>query len=277
MQFDHIEKCQMVSRAMRKDILDMTLHAGATGGHLGGSLSLVEILAILFNGVLRFDPQDAAWPQRDRLILSKGHGTIALYAAMHQAGLATDEDIASFKSATHWMTAHPSFDVAHRLEFTSGSLGQGLSFAAGAALARLNDSCRYFVILGDGECNEGQVWEAAMFAAHHKLRNLIAIVDKNSLQYDGPTEKILNMGDDASKWTSFGWRTAEVDGHDINALQLMFDDVLTAHDERPKAIIAHTVKGRGVSFMENNPQWHHGRLSQKQYDKAIAELEVENA
>lgn len=272
-----VQQCEHTARKMRKDILDMTLRAGASGGHLGGSLSLVEILAVLFNGILRLNPQKPEWPQRDRLFLSKGHGAIALYAAMHQIGLATDEDISNFKSPEHWMTAHPTFDVPHRQEFTSGSLGQGLSFAAGVAIAHKEDPCHFYVILGDGECNEGQIWEAAMFAAHHKLGKITVIVDKNSLQYDGCTENILAMGDLAEKWKAFGWRATDVNGHDVDALQHVFENASKTNDTRPLAIIAHTVKGKGVSFMENAAQWHQGRLGQKQYEKAVEELEVANA
>lgn len=277
MDDSNLQSCSAMAREMRKDILTMTFQAGASGGHVGGSLSLVEIFAVLFTAILRFDPHNPEWPQRDRLILSKGHGSCALYAAMHQIGLATNEDISHFKSATHWMTAHPTFSVAHRQEFTSGSLGQGLSFAAGSALAHTKDPCRFYVILGDGECNEGQVWEAAMFAAHHNLGNIVVVIDKNSLQYDGATDSIVQMGDLVQKWTAFGWRATAVDGHDVNALHHVFTEASTTHSPQPLAIIAHTVKGKGVSFMENAAQWHHGRLGQKLYEKAIQELGVTNA
>ena len=263
---------RVTAREIRKDILKMTLAAGATGGHLGGSLSLAELFAVLFSSVLSFDPQDPQWPERDRLVLSKGHGAMALYAAMHQAGLASNEDIASFKSSDHWMTAHTVMNTLHRLEFTGGSLGQGLSFAAGCALWLRDKPCRLFVILGDGECNEGQVWEAAMFASHHALNNITVIVDANTLQYDGKTQDILNMGRLEDKWTAFGWATSVVDGHDVEALHTCLAEEQKGLDQRPRAIIAQTVKGKGISFMENNAQWHQGRLSQKQFVKAMSEL-----
>lgn len=263
---------RVMAREMRKDMLRMALKAGASGAHLGGALSLAEILSVLFSGVLRFDPQDPRQENRDRLILSKGHGAVALYAAMHQAGLASDADIDSFKASNHWMTAHPVLDIDHRLEFTSGSLGQGLSFAAGCALRLKNKPCRLFVILGDGECNEGQVWEAAMFAAHHALSNITVIVDANSLQYDGKTQDILDMGSLENKWASFGWAASVVDGHDVEALHACLSEDAFKAPPLPRAIIAQTVKGKGISFMENNAQWHHGRISQKHFDKAMAEL-----
>lgn len=258
---------------MRQDILRMTYQAGESGGHIGGSLSLVEILLALYSGILRYNPNEPGWAGRDRLMLSKGHGSIALYAAMRQMGIISEEDLEQFKKPGCWLRVHPLLDIAHGMECASGSLGQGLSFAIGCDLALKDEALRFFVILGDGECNEGQVWEAAMYAAHRKLNNIIAIVDANSAQYDGKTADILNMEDMRQKWQAFGWDAVEVDGHDIQQLQAVFRDNIGRHGERPLAVIARTVKGKGISFMENNPQWHHGRLSKKQFEQALLELE----
>lgn len=267
-----------MANEMRKDMLRMAFNAGDSGAHMGGSLSLAEIMAVLFSGILRFDPDNPGWPERDRLVLSKGHGAMSMYAAMRQAGLVSSDDLKLFKKTGTWLTVHPMLDVSRRLECPSGSLGQGLSFAIGAALAFDGLPPRFFVILGDGECDEGQVWEAAMFAAHHKLNNLIAVVDANGAQYDGKTQDILGLESLAAKWLAFNWDVLEVDGHDTIELERIFrDKTPLGNRERPLAIIARTIKGKGISFMENAPMWHHGRLSGKQFDQAMRELEENNA
>ena len=260
-------------KAMRRDILRMALAAKREGGHLGGSLSAVEILAALYGGGIRFNPKCPMDEERDRFIFSKGHGVMAQYASFRQIGLLTDEQILTYKQAGSIVTAHPSLNPNLGMEFASGSLGQGLSQGVGVALAlrrKNNLSSRVFVLLGDGECDEGSVWEAAMSAANYKLGNLVAIVDKNGLQYDGDTEKVLALDDLAAKWTAFGWNAVDVDGHDVTKLLEAF----SARGDKPLAVIAHTVKGKGVSFMENAPAWHHSVLTQRQFDEAMAELEA---
>ena len=259
-------------KEMRKDILKMALAAKREGGHLGGSLSAVEILAALYGGAMRFAPKSPADETRDRFIFSKGHGVMAQYAAYRQIGLLTEEQILTYKQSGSVVTAHPSLNPDIGVEFSSGSLGQGLSQGVGVALAlkrKKNLASRVFVLLGDGECDEGSVWEAAMAAASFRLDNLVAIVDKNGLQYDGDTEKVLALDDLAAKWSAFGWDAVDVDGHDVSQLQ----EGLSRKGEKPLAVIAHTVKGKGVSFMENVPAWHHSILTQRQYDDAMAELE----
>ena len=261
-------------REMRKDILKMALAAKREGGHLGGSLSAVEILAALYGGAMRFDPKSPADETRDRFIFSKGHGVMAQYAAYRQIGLLTEEQILTYKQSGSVVTAHPSLNPDLGVEFSSGSLGQGLSQGVGVALAlkrKGNFESRVFVLLGDGECDEGSVWEAAMAAASYRLDNLVAIVDKNGLQYDGDTEKVLDLGNLAAKWSAFGWDAVDVDGHDVSRLQ----EGLSRKGEKPLAVIAHTVKGKGVSFMEDVPAWHHGVVTQKIYDQAMAELEAQ--
>ena len=259
-------------REMRKDILKMALAAKREGGHLGGSLSAVEILAALYGGAMRFDPKSPADETRDRFIFSKGHGVMSQYAAYRQIGLLTEEQVLTYKQSGSVVTAHPSLNPDLGVEFSSGSLGQGLSQGVGVALAlkrKSNFDSRVFVLLGDGECDEGSVWEAAMAAASYRLDNLVAIVDKNGLQYDGDTEKVLALDDLATKWKAFGWNAIDVDGHDVSRLQ----EGLSRKGEKPLAVIAHTVKGKGVSFMENVPAWHHSILTQRQFAQALAELE----
>ena len=260
-------------KEMRRDILRMALAAKREGGHLGGSLSAVEILAALYGGGMHFDPKCPTDEARDRFIFSKGHGVMAQYAAFRQIGLLTDEQILTYKQAGSVVTAHPSLNPNLGMEFASGSLGLGLSQGVGVALALMrkkNLSSRVFGLLGDGECDEGSVWEAALSAANYKLNNLVAIVDKNGLQYDGDTEKVLALDDLAAKWTAFGWNAVDVDGHDVTKLLEAF----SARGDKPLAVIAHTVKGKGVSFMENAPAWHHSVLTQRQFDEAMTELEA---
>lgn len=257
---------------MRKDLLRMGLASKSAGAHLGGSLSLVEIMAALYGGVMNYEVDD---PKRDRLIFSKGHGVMAQYVALKQVGLMTDEEILSYKQTGSIASAHPSIHQSRLgIDFASGSLGQGLSLGVGTCLAlrRKNIDSRVFVVLGDGECDEGSVWEAAESAAHYSLSNLVAIIDMNGLQYDGPTDGVLQKGDFASKWCSFGWDAIDVDGHDLSALT----EALAKKNEHPLAIIAHTKKGKGISFMEMVPSWHHNIVTQKVYDQAMAELEVQS-
>lgn len=258
---------------MRKDLLWMALNAGNSGAHLGGSLSMIEILSTLYLGVMSYDAKTPRMTSRDRLILSKGHGTLAMYAAMRQIGLIPYEDLQTFKSNETYLTGHPSMNLDKGIEFSSGSLGQGLSLGVGTCLAlkrKDNLQSRVFVIVGDGECDEGSVWEAAMSAAHYKLDNLVVIVDNNGLQYDGRTAEILGLGRIADKWEAFGWETYSIDGHRVDELY----DTLSIRSDKPIAIIANTIKGKGISFMENDSTWHNGRLTKELYDKAMVEIEV---
>ena len=259
------------TREMRSDLLHMALAAKNQGAHLGGSLSLVEIMAALYGGVMNFDAKNPTAENRDRVILSKGHGVMAQYAALKQTGLLTEDDLLTYKADETKAPAHPSLNLPAGIEFSSGSLGQGLSLGVGTALAlkrKSNLSSRVFVILGDGECDEGSVWEAAMTAAHYRLNNLVAIIDRNRLQYDGDTEAVLPLEDFSAKWRSFGWNVAECDGHSVNEITAALSEKL----ETPFALIANTVKGKGVSFMENMPQWHNGVLTQKLFEQAMAEV-----
>lgn len=259
------------TREMRSDLLHMALAAKNQGAHLGGSLSLVEIMAALYDGVMNFDAKNPTAKNRDRLILSKGHGVMAQYAALKQTGLLTANDLLTYKADETKAPAHPSLNLQAGIEFSSGSLGQGLSLGVGTALAlkrKNNTASRVFVILGDGECDEGSIWEAAMTAAHYRLDNLVAIIDRNHLQYDGNTETVLPLEDFSAKWRSFGWNVAECDGHSVKEITA----ALSGKQDKPFALIANTVKGKGVSFMENMPQWHNGVLTQKLFEQAMAEV-----
>jgi len=265
-----LNRCQNAAEQMRRDALKMALAAG--NAHLGGGLSLIEIMAVLYLGIMRYDLANPNMEERDRLIFSKGHGVLALYTALNQAGFVSNEDLLTFKSNHTYLSGHPSMNSEKGIEFSSGSLGQGLSLAVGCSLAmkrKKNEISRVFVILGDGECDEGSIWEAAASASHFGLSNIVTIIDENGLQYDGKTEEVLSMESLTKKWESFGWSTIDVDGHNVSALY----DALTASSDKPLAVIAHTVKGKGVSFMENNPLWHHARFTREQYDMAMAELE----
>lgn len=266
-----VARCEQMAREIRVDCLRMGVRTGANGAHFGGGLSLAEIMAVLYGHVMTVDPGDPLNPRRDRMILSKGHGAMAYYSALRQVGFVSDEELLTFKSNDTFLYAHPSMNPARGIEFSSGSLGLGLSLGVGAAMGmrrRGNFSSRVFVVMGDGEIDEGSVWEALASAAHFRLGNVVAIVDQNGLQYDGQTDEILGMGDLEVKLRDFGWRTVTVDGHDVSALlpAMRFDD------DQPTAIVARTVKGKGISFMENDPNWHHSRLSDEQYEQAMSEL-----
>jgi transketolase len=268
-----LERLAASAKRMRGHALAMALKAGPNGAHLGPGLSIIEITATLYGAVMKFDPGNPHWEDRDRFILSKGHGTLGTYTALFEAGLISAEDLDAFEANGGDFPGQPAINMDKGIEFCSGSLGHGLSLGVGVALSgkRRGKDYRTYVLMGDGECNEGTVWEAAMAASHFALGHLIAVIDRNNLQSDGPTSAILDMKDLASKWRSFGWEVVEIDGHDLAALYDAFA-VKNAPD-KPRAVIAHTVKGKGVSFMENNNEWHHSRLSQEQYQAAMAELD----
>ena len=259
---------------MRADIVRMIAEAGS--GHPGGSLSCADILAALyFGGVLEHDPENPEWEGRDRFILAKGHAAPALYAALAQAGYIPREELATLRKLGSRLQGHPDSNQVPGVEVSTGSLGQGLSIAAGAAAGLRLDGApqTVFALLGDGECQEGQVWEAAMFAAHRKLDNLVAIVDRNGLQIDGRTCDVCDPGDLGSKFAAFGWDVDEVDGHDLDALVAVLGAAKAGRDGRPHAVIARTVKGKGVPFMENEAGWHGKAPNAEQAAEALAALE----
>lgn len=258
---------------MRIDIVRMIAEAGS--GHPGGSLSAADILtALYFGGVMEHDPEHPEREDRDRFILAKGHAAPALYAALAQAGYFPREELMTLRKLGSRLQGHPDSNQVPGVEVSTGSLGQGLSIAAGAAAGLKLDGRAetVFTLLGDGECQEGQVWEAAMFAAHRNLDNLVAIIDRNGLQIDGCTEDVCDPGDLARKFEAFGWNVSEVDGHDIPALVASLSAAKTARNGHPCALVAHTVKGKGVSFMEGQAGWHGKAPNAEQLEQALADL-----
>ncbi len=267
-------RAQLAARAreVRRSLLD-AIHAVQTG-HAGTSLSMIEVLVLLYARHMRVDPTDPRHPDRDILILSKGHGAPGLYATMAHAGYFPVEELRTLRQMGSRLQGHPNANLLPGVDVCTGSLGQGLSIGLGLALGhRLRgQERRIFCILGDGELQEGQNWEAAMATAGYRTGSLIAIVDRNRLQGDGDTESVLPLGELSEKWRAFGWNVAEVDGHDFDALDHALRDACL-DSERPTAIIAHTVKGRGVSYMEHVVHWHHHPMSDEDLQRALAELD----
>ncbi len=256
---------------MRADCLTMAKAAGKQGFHFGAVLSLIEIMAVLYGKVVKMDFNNPTWEERDRVILSKGHGVPAYYAVLHQMGIISDEDLDTFKTDNTIFYGHPSMNQNLGIEVATGSLGQGLSLGVGIALAlvsKKNASSRVFVILGDGECNEGSVWEAAMSAVKYHLKNITVIIDCNGLQYDGETSSVMPLDALETKWSSFGWSVSRINGHNEEACY----EALKKASDRPQVVIANTIKGKGISFMENNYIWHHGIMTKAQEEQAWKEV-----
>ena len=264
------------ANAMRKDIIEMIHEAGS--GHPGGSLSCTDILAALYFGdVMTYDPAHPASDARDRFILAKGHAAPALYAALAEAGFFPKDELKTLRKLGSRLQGHPDSKLLPGVEVSTGSLGQGLSVAAGlaAGLRLKGGDQKVYTVLGDGECEEGQVWEAANFAAAEALGNLVAIVDSNGLQIDGCLCDVCSAGELDEKFAAFGWEVHHVDGHDIDALIALFASLPCNSTGKPQAIIAKTVKGQGVSFMENQVGWHGKAPDAEQTKQALAELESE--
>ena len=267
-----INELQAKARKMRRDIISMVSAAGS--GHPGGSLSAVEIMAALYFNVLRHDPSDPLWEDRDRFILSKGHAAPVLYAALCESGYLPESELITLRKIDSRLQGHPECTLTPGVEMSAGALGQGLSFGIGVALAgRLNARNYYtYVLMGDGELDEGQVWEAAMAAAQFKLDKLIAIVDNNGIQIDGWNKDIMNLDPLNDKWKSFNWNVIDTPGNDITQVLKAFE-MAKMNNGKPSVIIAHTVKGEGVSFMENNPDFHGKAPNAEETKKALKELE----
>ena len=268
-----IKEIQEVSKKLRREIL-MMIH-NAKSGHPGGSLSCVDILNVLFTKCMTHFPdceENPNYANRDRFILSKGHASAALYSVLAHCGYFSEDELLTFRKIGSKLQGHPCSKQLKGVEISTGSLGQGLSIACGMALGlKLDDiKSNVFVYMGDGEIQEGSVWEAAMNAAHNKLDNLIAFVDRNKLQIDGSTEKVKSIGDASLKFQAFGWNTIEIDGHNVKEI---YDAIQTAKtSDKPVVIIANTIKGKGVSFMENNAGWHGKAPNDEQLQQALEEL-----
>ncbi|MDR0638525.1 MAG: transketolase [Spirochaetaceae bacterium] len=266
-----IEEQNTKARQLRKDILRMLFTCQS--GHPGGSLSVVEILMALYYHTARVDPKNPSWEGRDRVILSKGHGAPALYAILADCGFFPRQDLWRLRQADSHLQGHPDRNKTPGIEACTGSLGQGVSIAGGMAMAlkRKHSPARVFVVTGDGETQEGIVWEAAMSAAHYQLDNLTVLLDHNGLQIDGPNDEVMGLGDVCGKYRSFGFECFSVDGHDIGAIA---GAINTPVQGKPKFIECRTHKGEGVSFMRDNFSWHGKAPNEEQYNKAIEELEV---
>jgi transketolase len=269
MDFELIES---TARTLRCDVVEMTAAAGS--GHPGGSLSAADIVSALYFGVLRHDPARPDWPERDRFILSKGHAAPVLYAALAEAGYFDRSELSTFRKLGSRLQGHPDSKKLQGVEVSTGSLGNGLAISNGIALGlRLADNMtsRVYCLMGDGELQEGLVWEAAMFAAQKRLDNVIAIVDNNGLQIDGRVEDIVSVADIGAKFRAFGWATINCDGHDAHSLVTALEGA-RALEGKPWVIVAETVKGAGVSFMEDRCEWHGVAPSAEQAEAALAEL-----
>lgn len=266
-----IEDLQTKAKEIRRSIVRMTGAAGS--GHPGGSLSAADIMATLYFHELRLNPQEPNWSDRDRFILSKGHAAPVLYGALAEKGFFPKEELLTLRKLGSRLQGHPDLKTLPGVDMSTGSLGQGISVATGVAMAGKLDEKDYrvYALLGDGECQEGIVWEAAMAAAHYKLDNLVAFLDHNGLQIDGPTEEVMSPEPLDDKWKAFGWHVILIDGHDIASILAALDEAKNTKG-RPTMIIAKTIKGKGVSFMEDQVGWHGVAPKPEQVTQALAEL-----
>ena len=260
-----------IAKQMRADIIEMLAAAGS--GHPGGSLSACDILAVLYFDKMNVDPTDVEWPDRDRLVLAKGHAAPALYAALAQRGFFPREDLVTLRKSGSHLQGHPNMNTTPGVEMSTGSLGQGLAAAAGIAKGKKlqGQSERAFALLGDGESEEGEIWESAMWAAHHKLDNLVAMTDWNGQQIDGPTTSVTAVEDLHAKWEAFGWQVIVADGHDFDSIK---DAFVQAREQngKPKMILFRTEMGHGVDFMAGTHKWHGKAPNAEQCEAALAQL-----
>ena len=265
------EELTLKCRQLRRDIINMT--ADAASGHPGGSLSIVEMLACLYYNTMNIDPANPRWEDRDRFVLSKGHSAPALYAVLADKGFFPREELKNFRQLHSILQGHPDAKKCPGVDASTGSLGQGVSIAVGMALGakHLGKDTKVFVLAGDGESQEGQIWEAYMAAAHYQLDNLTVMIDNNGLQIDGTNDEVMSLGDLPAKLRAFGFEVFELaDGHDLDAIEAALSATVVG---KPKAILAHTVKGKGVSFMENQVGWHGKAPNEEQRAQALEELE----
>jgi len=267
-----IKRINNFSLNSRKNILEMAYLAGSSSSHLGGALSIVEIISTLFTTQININKKKPNWIDKDRFILSKGHACLAYYAALSEVGFISKEELKTFEKDDSNLLGHPVLNKKLGIEFSNGSLGMGLSLGIGVAISLKKKKKKFnvYVVMGDGECNEGSVWEAAMAAPNFRLDNLYAIIDKNNFQQTGSNKEIMNVENLKDKWQSFGWHTSEIDGHNSEELYEYFEK--SKEIKKPKALIANTIKGKGFSFSENNNNWHHAVLTKSLYEKAINEI-----
>lgn len=272
------EKKQLMATAckVRMGVIEGT--HGAKAGHPGGSLSAADVFTYLYFKEMNVDPKNPKWEERDRFVLSKGHTAPGLYAALANRGFFPVEDLPTLRHIDSYLQGHPNMNTVPGVDMSTGSLGQGISAAAGMALAarHAGKSCRVYALLGDGEIQEGQVWEAFMLAHHYGLDNLCAVIDNNGLQIDGPIDKVMSPYPIPEKLKAFGWNVVEIDGHDFDQIEAAFEKAKAAKGV-PTAIVMKTTKGKGVSFMENQAGWHGKAPNDEEYEKAMTELKAQLA
>tara|TARA_B100001964_G_scaffold120110_1_gene133491 strand:- start:655 stop:1500 length:846 start_codon:yes stop_codon:yes gene_type:complete len=269
---EKMKKILILKKAILKNIVDTAYYAGASSAHIGGALSAVDIVSTLFSEFIKINPENIKKIDRDYFILSKGHACLVYYAALVEMGFFSRNELKSFEKTDSFLLGHPVLDKKHGIDFSTGSLGMGLSIGVGLALSlkkrKVNN--KIYVLIGDGECNEGSIWESVMSASHFNLDNLNIIIDKNNLQQTGKNSEIMNLGDLKAKLSSFGCETYSVNGHSIKELFEIFS--IQNKTNKTKAVVANTTKGKGLSFAENNNKFHHTVLTKSLYDKALEEI-----
>jgi len=271
MEKEKINKLETIASEARRLMVETLICAGC--GHPGGAFSSIDVMTALYFEIMKVDPNNPMWPDRDRFILSKGHSSVALYTVLHLRGFMDRDTLLTFRQDESLLCGHPDMHKVEGVEMSTGSLGHGLSVGVGLAKAAKMDNRDYrtFVLMGDGETQEGSVWEAAMFAGHHRLDNLIGIVDRNMIQIDGFTEDIVSLEPYKAKWEAFGWEVLEIDGHDFGEIVSTFRNI-PFKKNRPSMVIAKTTKGKGILFMENNIEWHGKALKGEHADIARREV-----
>ena len=272
MEDKDLDEIKILSKKIRRKILDLSHYAGASSSHFGGALSSVEIIATLFGKIMNFDKDNYKDVTRDRFILSKGHGCLVYYSILNILNIISDDQLKTFEKDNSKLLGHPVKNQELGIDFSTGSLGMGFSLAPGVAIAlkKKKLSNKVFVLIGDGECNEGSIWETALSAPNLNLDNLTVIIDNNSFQQTGSNQEIMDIGDLEKKWSSFNWITKKIDGHNPDEI---FNALKPTDEKLPKVLICKTVKGKGFSFSENNNDWHHKIMSKDNYDLALKELE----
>lgn len=260
------------SKRLRYNVIKTAFETNGMNAHIGGALSMCDIIAVLFKSIMNINTDNPLDPNRDRFILSKGHSVLSYYAALKEVGFISEDELANYEKKNSFLFGHPVKNPEKGIEFSTGSLGMGLSLGLGVALANQlkNNNSRVFIIIGDGECNEGSVWEAIMAVPKFKLNNIFVVVDKNNFQQTGSTNEIMPNNNLDRKWYEFGWDVKSIDGHNIKEIQESLCDNFV--EGKPRAVIANTIKGKGVSFFENDNKWHHGLITKTDYEAAVKEI-----
>ena len=271
-----IEDIKHIAYNMRRSAVEVAYNAKGKSSHFGSAMSIVDIVATLYGGILKINPKNPLDENRDRFILSKGHGVLGYYTALAEVGFFSKDELFTFECSKSSLMGHPIQCKEKGIEFTNGSLGMGLSIGIGVAISlkKKKQTNKVYVLMGDGECNEGSIWEAATSAPHFGLDNLVLIIDNNKLQLGGTNEEIMNNRDLQVKFEAFGWEAKEIDGHDIEEIYNTFKEKNPTN--KPVAIIANTIKGKGFSFAEHNNEWHHAPMTASKYKEALEELGVQN-